>query len=715
MFGFDSINISTAGNILYAIIGTIAAAAFAVYIYNNSLPKLSPAKNVFLFSLRGIILALLLFIAIEPIIKLTTSTVIQPRHLIFIDNSLSMTRGDKEIKKTQIIQSFLPKLLGLNAANNITFYSFGGNVNPLAKDSLNKLNYSESSTNFYSVFQYIEKEKIPASSITFITDGIQTDGSNPLSIAANKTVPVLSIALGDTAVKKDIAVSELRTNEYIYPCVSTSVRAVIISTFPEPTSVKLSFVEETKLIDSKTIMLNSGNNVITLDYKPFSAGTKRLKITIDPILAESNKENNSKSIYIKVLENKRKAVVVAGYPSPDITFIRQSLQLDTNIQVYNIVEIGENKTLAPVNQTSIDSADVFIFVHYPVQNSSVQLFRSIKKQIVEKKKPLFTLIDENNSQQLFKEIEEILPVTAGRQTPGISSSQPVLNSGSSNLPFLSENGYSAASDWENLPPILRANTEYLLKPEAKKILSAKINNVVTDIPLLCSRDIGSTRSMAFIGRDIWRWKLSNDRERSAKFDQFILGAFKWLFAVNQQNYFVLKTNKQFFSQNENVEFIAELSDNNLAPISDGQIGVQIQTPKAKESLLLNSLGSGLYEGNFIAKEQGDYSFTGTVDGTKQSYKPIKGRFNAGENLVEFSDTRTDIQLPANLSNTTSGKIFLQDSLQAYLTYLEALDKTKVSTKQEYKEFIVWNNSWTLIIVIFLFSLEWFLRKRAGML
>lgn len=692
-----------------------AAVGYAIFIYRNSLPRLPRGQRLFLNVLRILALVSILFISAEPIVRLGKTLTVQPKHLVFIDNSLSITKGSKQVEKSAVIQSWLTKLNESSKKENVSLYTFGKEVKSFKPENGNKPDYSEPVTDFSQIFESIRKNNLAPSSITIISDGIITEGQNPLSSAERLSVPIAAIGLGDSTTKKDLAVPELLTNEFLYPGVITPVRVSVQNSHFGSASTRVSLYEESKLLETKSVVLAEGMNTVLFEYKPSSAGEKRLKATVDPIEGEVNKENNAKNVFINVLPNKRKALLVAGYPSADVTFIKQALALDTNIAVSSIIEINRNQTLSPVNQKTIDSADVLIFVHYPVAGSTPQMFSALKKQITEKHKSVFTLIDENSSTPMVKEIEEYLPVRTGRQIPGSSLAQPILFDRNAGHPVFTNSNLGSPSDWENFAPVVRQNNEFLVKPEANQLLSAKLNNVVTSIPLLAARNIGSQRSIAFIGKDIWRWKLSSNTSQSTKFDQFVLTTFKWLFASAQKDNFNIRTNKKFFAVNENVDLFAELYDENLSPVSDAQISVEVQNGPDKSTLLMDQLGNGLYEGHFIPSQKGDYTFTGTANAKNMSNLQCHGRFNTGENQAELAELRSDYQFLAGMSRVSDGAFFPQDSVDGYFSWLHQQDAKLTQYKPQISEIVLWNNPWSLILIILLLSLEWFFRKRAGML
>jgi len=68
-----------------------------------------------------------------------------------------------------------------------------------------------------------------------------------------------------------------------------------------------------------------------------------------------------------------------------------------------------------------------------------------------------------------------------------------------------------------------------------------------------------------------------------------------------------------------------------------------------------------------------------------------------------------------LGNDTGGEFFFPDDYSSLLNILKELKINSSKEKVVTSEITLWSDTWMLIIAIILFSLEWFIRKRNGML
>jgi hypothetical protein len=68
-----------------------------------------------------------------------------------------------------------------------------------------------------------------------------------------------------------------------------------------------------------------------------------------------------------------------------------------------------------------------------------------------------------------------------------------------------------------------------------------------------------------------------------------------------------------------------------------------------------------------------------------------------------------------LATQTKGQYFSPDKFSDLIAKLNEINRNSSKEKIITSEIRLWSDEWLLIIVILLFAIEWFLRKRSGML
>lgn len=712
MFGFEKIDLSFSFNTIFFFIGLIILAAYSFYVYRFTLPPVSRVKRFLLTALRALALVLLLFIFFEPVLTLTKKNILTPINLFFFDNSKSITINDGT-NRIEEVKSLIELTKSTSINGNKQYYSFGSTVNLIDEDSLSTIKFSETVTDFSNIFSNVNQTENNIASITVISDGVITEGSTPIYSAEKLGIPVFTVGIGDSTKKNDVEIKNVINNEFIYAETPTTILATVINKGFSGKTSQISLYDNSQLIEQKNLVLDqSGVNSVSFDYTPKQSGEKKLTLRISNQDGESTTLNNQKVFYINVLSNKINVLLLAGSPSADLTFIKNSLSTDQNLKVNTLTQISAGTFLEQNPIVKLDSADIIYLIEFPTSATSEDLVTRLSTKLENRNTPFFLLLSGEVDLKKLNRISSLLPFTVQMIDKNYLQVQPDIQLSELSNQVLQNN---LITDWNNLPPISQPIVSLTLKPESKLLAKVRINNQPRNNPLIVSRSFGSKRSLAVIGKDIWKWKLQTATKDLTLFDNFIFSSARWLNAPDDQKKVRIKTSKKIYSSNELVEFSAQVYDESFNPVNEAEVNLQINTSNIKEELNLTSVGGGLYEGSFSSTKNGDYVFNGTATINDKSLGEDKGSFNVGDVEIEMIDSRMNYEFLSLLSAQTNGKYFNPDQYEMLLNYLSRLNQTSTKEKLVTTEIRLWSDEWLLIIVILLFATEWFIRKRAGLL
>ena len=714
MFGYEDIQLHLAYSSLYFFIALILIGLYSYYVYRFTIPQVSSIKKIVLVTLRTAALIILLFIFFEPILTLTKKNILEPVNLFFIDNSRSMKIDDGTNRVTEVKNISEDIFKNMSGIQN-EVYSFGSKIEPLTEDSIQKLNFDDAVTNISKIFSGVKKEDKNYSSIVLITDGDVTSGSNSIYAAKNIGLPVFTIGIGDTTHRKDIGIKRVLYNSLLYVENPTTIEATIQHNGLTGKNITVSLYEGNELSDQENITLSStGIQNISFNYTPKTPGEKKLTVSVSPLEEEFTQENNRSVFYINILSNKVRVMILAGSPSSDLTFIRTTLESDENLNVKSYVQINKEKAEGKESINFVDSADVFFLIGFPSAECSSDLVNKISGRITNDKIPFFILVTNSTNINSLNGFQSILPF-AIRNGSGLSNEvQPQIFADQKDNPLIQNNASNIIDAWNNLPPIFQPSFEFSTKPESNVIAKIKLNNNVLNSPLILSRNFNGSRSVAVLASGIWKWKLQTVRKKIDLFDRFILNSVKWLNTSDENKQVKIETSKKSYSLGEEVEFKGQVYDESLNPVSDADVKLNLISGSDKYELNLSSVGNGLYEGSIRIDKKGDFNFNGTASLNEQSLGTDKGIFNVGDLDIELLNPRMDYEYLNLLANETNGKYFNAVDYKQAFNEIEKVNENSVKEKIITSEINLWSDEWLIIIAIFLFSLEWFLRKRAGM-
>jgi len=712
MFGYEKIDLSFSFNSIFFFIGLIILAAYSIYVYRFTLPPVSKFKKILLTVLRALSLIILLFIFFEPVLTLTKKNILTPLNLFFIDNSKSITIKDGTDRNNSV-NNIVNKIQSSSLNGDIEFYSFGAEVNQISKDSLEQFTFNETSSDFANIFSMVNQSESNIASITIVSDGVITQGLTPIYSAEKIGIPVFTVGIGDSSKKNDVEIKNVINNEFIYAETPTTILATILSKGFAGTTTQVSLYENSQLIENKNIALDrSGVNSISFDYTPKQSGEKKLSLKINNLEGESNTLNNQKVFYINVLSNKINILLIAGSPSSDLTFIKNSLSADNNLKVNTLTQISAGNFLEQNPSVELDSADIIYLIGFPTSITSDDFLTRLVNKLENKNTPFFLLLTSDVELKKLNSLSYLLPISVSMIDKNYLQVQPDIQISEIDNPIIQNN---QGNDWNNLPPINQPIVSLDVKPESKIISKVKINNQPRNNPLIVSRNFGSKRAVVLIGKDIWKWKLQTANKNLSLFDGFILSTTRWLNAPDDQKKVKIKTSKKIYSSGELVEFTAQVYDESFNPVSEAEVKVNINAQNSKDELILNSIGAGLYEGSVSLSTNGDYYFSGNASLNGKMLGNDNGTFNIGDIDIEMIDSRINYEFLSLLSNQTKGIFYSPGDINSLIVKLNELNLSASKEKLTTSEIRLWSDEWLLVIVILLFAFEWFLRKRSGML
>ncbi len=245
----------------------------------------------------------------------------------------------------------------------------------------------------------------------------------------------------------------------------------------------------------------------------------------------------------------------------------------------------------------------------------------------------------------------------------------------------------------------------------------KINNIPFSYPLILLRKVYKQKSIAITGYGVWRWKLlAEGLGGSPEFLKLFTGnSVRWLTIREEDKKFKVITSKEIYSSGEPVELLAELYDDSYQPVDNASIKVTLRSEAQSYDVSLNFIGAGRYAANVEGITEGDYRFSALAEKEEVKYGEDNGRFTVGESNLEFNNIRMNAPVLKQLAEKTGGEFY---TINDYEKVVENIigDRNFVRSEITKKsEFQLWNIYYTLCVIIILLALEWFIRKKSGML
>ena len=179
-----------------------------------------------------------------------------------------------------------------------------------------------------------------------LSDGHDSDDlpAQPAALLAKaRNVPIYAVCLGGASMARDVALVALPTQEYL---LAKEPGTILVKVFQvgldeATTTLRLRCGQEET---TQPVQFN-GQRVVTipLPVKQEQAGLYEYVVSVDPVAGETEKGNNSQSVFYEVTGQRIRVLLLEGEPFWDTKFLAQSLRKDARIELTQITQLSQAK------------------------------------------------------------------------------------------------------------------------------------------------------------------------------------------------------------------------------------------------------------------------------------------------------------------------------------------------------------------------------------
>ncbi len=191
-------------------------------------------------------------------------------------------------------------------------------------------------------------------------------------------------------------------------------------------------------------------------------------------------------------------------------------------------------------------------------------------------------------------------------------------------------------------------------------------------------------------------------------------SLKWLSVRDDAKRVRIRSTHPFYASGERVGFIASVQDQTFASVDDAEVKVALEGPSGRRDIIMTGQGSGRYSFDVGALVPGDYAFTGLVTSRGAQIGTDKGRFTVGELGLEEGASTCNVSLLQVLAQRTGAHMASPSGIDELVRRIKADPRLRPVARTSEREYPLYHLPWLIIAGILAFSLEWFLRKRRGL-
>ena len=636
-----------------------------------------------LATLRFLSISIIALLLLDVFVKRLVNETEKPVIIIAQDNSSSIISGkDSAFIKNEYSASLAQFISSVKDKYDVKSYQFDSE----SKASEN-VDFKGKETDISKLFSDIENNYSNKNigAIILATDGIYNKGTNPLYSIENINAPIYTIALGDTLPLKDAWIQSINHNQVAYLGNAFPAEIIVNAVDLKGKSTTLTVSQNGKILKSEVLSINSSNynkniNVVLDAEKP---GVQKYTVALSTIDEDKNKQNNTQSFMIDVIDNREKVLLLANAPHPDIAALEQSI---TSAQTYEVEYSLISEFTKPLKPYSL------VILHQ-VASIPTRILNELK----------------TNNQSVF-------------YVGGNASAAPTsfLNSKTNDVEAVYQKQFALftvstglQNYFKNFPAVKCAFKNAVVTNGANSLLTQKIGVVDTDEPLLMFSEINGMKSATFAGDGLWRWRLRDfaDHDNPNLFNELINKTVQYLSVKADKSFFRVYT-KKIINENEALDFTSEVYNQSYELVTEPDVTLVLKDEKGKTYNYTFSKKQTMYSlsaGQFAA---GEYSFDTKVKFGDKLYTK-SGIVIIKEVVSEKINTVANHQLLFQMSKNSGGKLVYPNQLQQLQDDILKNDTIKSITYTHKQLTDLVNLKWIFFIILALLSVEWFLRKHNG--
>jgi len=310
-----------------------------------------------------------------------------------------------------------------------------------------------------------------------------------------------------------------------------------------------------------------------------------------------------------------------------------------------------------------------------------------------------------NERQRFED-----PTRPDVHVPGPLTMRPTALGQRHPVLMLAATGQESRAIWAKLPPFNEGANRFRLSGLAPG--AEVLANAGESVPLLVAHNYGDGRVLAFAADSTWHWWLRGFQSAHKRFwRQVIL----WLAKKDQslEGGVWVKLPKRRFAPGEQVEFTMGAQAAHGEAIPDAEYDVHVVLPAGTRQPLRPARQEQQMTGSFRdTQAAGGYAIEVTATRQGQALGSTRARFLVHEQDLELDNPAADPASLESLAAMTGGESLAPEQLGELVRRL-ATQTEYLEVQQETKK-TFWDKWPFFLMLVGLLGVEWYLRKRWGL-
>jgi hypothetical protein len=645
----------------------------------------------------------------------------------------------------------------LAKTNTVEIFTFGKSTKKLERVDgelkiVPKGQYTDLSAGIRYAMEMVPGKNI--ASVIVFSDGRANAGEYPSAVASflkDRSIPIYTVGIGNPDPPRNIEVVELLANPRVYKNDPVVFYGRVKATGFHDVKVKATLErvktgsDQSELVAEQDIEIKGSRfeEKLVFQVTPTESGEFLYSLKIEPQEDELTSADNAVSRVLRVIEDDTRVLLIAGAPTSEYRLLRNLLMRERTIQVSCWLQSADrdfpqdgNKRIdkLPRTQEGLFKYDVVVMID-PRDDMLDRPWAELVERFVGRHGGgLCYVAGDKNTTALFSNdtlapLRDVFPVKGDTSTadsinmPGRRHtdrwSMKLTPEGQDHaITRLSRNSELLKEFWARLPGFYwhypvesKAGASVLLESTDPTRINKGRKGV-----LLAAHFYGPGRTVFASFDSSWRWRT----RAVSSYQRYWIQLMRYLVEgrlLGGQRRMNLKTDKDGYELGDMMTVRVKMLTKGFQPMTGARLTGLAQTKSGfKEEIRLEEQkkdgeGTGVYIGTFVPEAPELYEISAEATSLISGGGKISKTVRVSLPNVEFSDPSLNSALLKDIAQTTGGKLVDLDKLKELPDWIPSKrEKTPIQGWVA----PLWDNAWTLALLVLLLSLEWFFRKRCRM-
>jgi hypothetical protein len=717
------------------------------YVFASA--DVGPVRRIVLVLLRSLALVGIVIVLCRPMaVQPAPEAVEKPLFTVLVDGSASMnTKDEAGTSRIQAVAAALQAarsgpLQELAQRYQVNYYEFADELRPgTLEDLASRRTAKGAKTDIASaLFAAVHAgQGRKQAGILLISDGRDNAGGDIGRVTSHLKslkVPVWTAGVGALTETKDVYVTAHLNQNFSFARQPAIIKADLSQTGYKNWYAKVSLYREDKYVTTRQVNLKEGTTNLEFPIQEDQKGLFKYSVAVEPLPGEADAANNRRSLFVRVVDQKPRVLLVEAEPYWDSRFLLRSLQADPNLEVSSVFQISPEKAFAIQEKTAPDAQDrKTLRTDFTLPRTREGLYqydclvlgRGVDGMLgSEELKLLRDYLTERGGSIVFargKAYSGDHPEIAGLEpvvwdTQAIKDVRFELTPEGRMSPIFNFDGVRSPDTVIRELPSMVSVTK-ILKEKSLSVVLAKSRGGTNaqEIAVISYQRYGKGKVMSIGSTGLWRWAfMPEDRKQYDEVYQlFWRQMVRWLidesdFLPGQDISF--RTDRNSYGLGEKIRLVVHAK--NIAPTQyqprisiTGPAGTPVTLTPSRENL--ENDRELAFSAFYDPEAEGEFEavLTSNIGQPRED----TARFTVYSDSVETRLVAADRELLSQIARVTGGSEIPLSGLNELPARIRQFEE---SSRDKLKARDIWDRLPVFSVLVALLAVEWFLRRRLGL-